>query len=835
MTTYARVLVFLPYRARDASGTFDYHIPPELEGQLTPGMLVIVPFRAWRLPGVILTLPATPEVPETRSIESLLDPDPLLTPALLELAHWMADATLTPLHVCARLILPAGLRPRNDLRLTPQVGTVPPDLPDDAAQCLELLLERGSLNRSQVAWALRRTGWRRALAILREQDLINSEPLLIVPQMRPQTAQMVSLIAPRSDWEARLRGLRLETYPHILEFLAGEPEPVDVSVVYAEVGATAAQLKTLEQRGLLAFTRHEVVRDPLAETIYTPLIPPTLTQAQQAAWELLAPRLAQAAPAPVLLLGVTGSGKTELYLRAAAEVLAQGRQALILTPEISLTPQTVRRFALRFPGKVGLWHSALTPGESFDTWRRVRSGTLQVVVGTRSALFAPFPQLGLIVLDEEEDASYKESRAPTYHAREAAEALARSSDAQLILGSAAPSLEAYQRAQEGRYALIELPQRVMGHRRRIADWQRELRLPRNRYQVSPESDDACAIPLPPVRIVDLRAELKAGNTSIFSRPLQQAVDAALARREQALLFLNRRGTATYVFCRDCGWAATCPRCDIPLTFHAGARALLCHRCSFEHPMPPTCPECNSARVRAFGLGTEGLAEQAAKRWPGARIVRWDRDAARNHAAHTTRLGLFSRGETDMLVGTQMVARGLDLPLVTVVGVISADTALNFPDFRAAERTFQLLTQVAGRAGRGLLGGEVIFQTYHPAHYAVQCAAQHDFKGFAERELAFRRELGYPPTLRLARLVYTHPDDDHARVQAERLAVTIRATLRDANLPDNDLIGPAPAFIVRVRGRYRWQLLLRGFDPARLLRTVEIPPGWIVDVDPVEML
>ena len=508
---------------------------------------------------------------------------------------------------------------------------------------------------------------------------------------------------------------------------------------------------------------------------------------------------------------------------------------MILVPEISLTPQTVRRFVVRFPGQVGLWHSGMSEGERFDTWRRVRSGDVSVVVGARSALFAPFPNLGLIVLDEEEDTGYKQGSAPYYHAREVAEKLAEMTGALLILGSATPSLEAYARALAGRYRLLEMPKRILGHQKRLRAWTEYLHLPGSRYQPLEGASQAATIPLPPVQIVDMRAELKAGNRSVFSVVLQDAVDRALARQEQVILFLNRRGTATYIFCRDCGWVAECPKCDIPLTYHAGISTLICHRCGYQQRMPRRCPACGSTRVRAFGLGTEGLEARVAERWPGAQVVRWDRDVARSHAMHTAIMGRFARGEADILVGTQMVARGLDIPKVTVVGVISADTALNLPDFRAAERAFQLLAQVAGRSGRGLMGGRVVLQTYHPDHYAVQRAAVHDYKGFARRELAFRQQADYPPAIRLARLVFSHTKRDKAQQAAEHFAATLRDALRAAGLPVTDLIGPAPAFFARVRGRYRWQILLRSVNPAGFLRDVDIPAGWLVDIDPVDVL
>ena len=832
---FAQILVFLPIQAQ-ASPFFDYVIPPALQAQIQPGMMVIVPFRERRLPGVVMALAPHPAVPDPRPLESVLDPEPVLTSALLDLARWMSAETLTPLHTCVKAMLPPGLRPKKLLRLTPLVAALPPDLPPHAHTLLELLLARGPLRREQINAALRGKNWQRAMTWLQRKGYIQVERTQTLPQIQPRVVQLAALLQPREAWPAALKGVRqTERYLGILEFLEREAGPVEVEVIRAETGAQMPQIKTLQSRGLLAFSSAELVRDPLTDMIFIPATAPTLLSDQQQVWNALAAALETALPAPTLLLGVTGSGKTEIYLRATERVLAQGRQALILVPEISLTPQTVRRFVLRFPGKVGVWHSAMTEGERYDTWRRARSGELQVLVGARSALFTPFPRLGLIVLDEEEDSSYKQSQPPMYHTREAAEKLAQLTGAQLLLGSATPSLEAYARALEGRYRLLQMPRRILGHQQRLADWQAQLHLPQSRYRPLEEAPQACTIALPPVRLVDMRAELKAGNRSIFSRVLQESVDQALARREQAILFLNRRGTATHVFCRDCGWVAQCPRCDIPLTFHRGIESLTCHHCGFHTPMPARCPACGSTRVRAFGLGTEGLEEHVAAQWPSARLLRWDRDVARTHAAHTQLLTRFATGQADILIGTQMVARGLDLPAVTVVGIISADVGLFLPDFRAAERTFQLLAQVAGRAGRGLLGGRTILQTYHPDHYAIQYAAVHDAIGFARRELAFREVAGYPPYMRLARLLYQHSDARQAEEAARALAAELREALKRAGLPSTDLIGPTPAFFARVRGRYRWHVLLRHFDPPAFLRRFPLPPGWRVDIDPVDVL
>lgn len=833
----------MPIRLRE-SLLLDYEVPAALGSAVVPGMLVVVPLRAQVLPGIVMSLSAAPAVAETRPIIRVLDPESVLSPTLLQLAEWMARETLAPLHKCAELMLPPGMRPRAYLRLTPLLGHVPPDLPQAAASLLELLLDRGALTSSQISRALKHLDLRRARYYLQSKGFIKVERLLRLPQASTKTVPTVQLAVPRSQWEAALSGLRLlDSYMAVLAFLEGESAPVDFSVVRAETGVDTYHIRMLEDRGLVTTGREIVIRDPLSDMIFTPDVHPQLTAGQEKVWRELVGLLQNPGLAPpVLLLGVTGSGKTELYMRTVAEMLKRRRQALILVPEISLTPQTVRRFAVRFHGQVGMWHSDMSAGERYDTWRRVRNGEINVVVGARSALFAPFPNLGLIVMDEEEDPSYKNNRTPYYHTREAAEQLARITGALFMIGSATPSLESYARAQDGQYRLLRLPLRILGHRRRVLDWQRVLQLPRSRFV--PLDDDepeqhtppeVLTIPLPPVQVVDMRAELQAGNRSVFSRPLQSAVDLALARNEQVILFMNRRGSATYVFCRDCGWVALCPRCDIPLTQHRNLDALVCHRCGYQRKIAGSCPECGSTRVRAFGLGTEGLESLVNAQWPKARVLRWDRDTARGKGAHARIMGHFVRGDADILIGTQMVARGLDLPRVTVVGIVSADTALNLPDFRAAERTFQLLAQVAGRSGRGVLGGNVVLQTYHPQNYAIQFAAAHDYEGFAAHELAFRRSTAYPPAIRLARLVIDHRLLRKAQEEAEALAERLRGALASQGLPATDLIGPAPAFFARVRGRYRWQILLRHVAPARFLHGFALPPGWIVDIDPLTIL
>ncbi len=568
------------------------------------------------------------------------------------------------------------------------------------------------------------------------------------------------------------------------------------------------------------------MRDSLAGRVFDVVEPPALTSEQQAAWERIVSsskfKVADAQretlnlkPETFLLHGVTGSGKTEIYMRALAHVIEQGKQGIVLVPEISLTPQTIRRFGARFK-RVAVWHSRLSEGERYDTWRRCRDGKIDLVIGSRSALFTPLPCVGVIAIDEEHDPAYKQESVPHYHAREVALELGRRIGATVILGSATPDLETYHRAMHGEFTLLELPKRVMGHRAVIENEIANYQLPPTRVTARQiDASDARYLDLPPVELVDLRAELKAGNRSMFSRALQREMARVLAAREQVILFLNRRGSATFVLCRDCGNVFKCKRCDNPMTYHNIGDELICHHCNRRDRVPTKCPHCAGARIRFFGVGTEKVETEMQTLFPQARTLRWDYDVTRGKESHEEILSKFIAHQADVLIGTQMIAKGLDMPLVTLVGVISADTSLNLPDFRAGERTFQLLTQVAGRAGRSILGGKVIVQTYNPEHYAIQAASNHDYRTFYEREVIFRREQNYPPYSRLIRLLFLHANEKQAQAESLRMHRMLTTLIAQRGLPALDLIGPAPAFFRRVRGEYRYQILVRGENPTRV--------------------
>ncbi|MEA3337257.1 MAG: primosomal protein N' [Chloroflexota bacterium] len=718
--------------------------------------------------------------------------------------------------------------------------------------------------------------------MFRQKHSINTNTLAALERRgtirRMSTEARVRLLLKPSNVPDRLIELRGgEKYRRVMTALSSREEPVWIGWLYAEANADLAMLRVLDQAGLISLSEREIWRDPLAGKVFVADKPPPLTDDQAQVWRTIErairareerePQEQKIGEATLdapgeqlpgtpawtrggddrafLLHGVTGSGKTEIYLRAIDATLKAGRQAIILVPEIALTPQTVRRFAARFDEKVTVYHSGLSAGERYDVWRRCRSqsGGPDVVIGTRSALYLPMAHLGLIVLDEEHDPSFKETqRPPRYHARDAALQLGRLTGSTVILGSATPSLESYHAAQLGELTLLTLPRRIMGHALAIAEQQQRLKLDDTIFRpLRTMQGVACYTDLPPVQVVDLRQELRAGNRSIFSRALQQALDQTLQAGQQAILYLNRRGSATFVMCRDCGHVLTCDNCDVPLTYHESktqstrATQLLCHHCGKRELSPERCPSCGSRRIRYLGAGTRRIAELVETLWPQARTLRWDRDVTGRKGSHDAILDKFSQHEADVMVGTQMIAKGLDLPLVTLVGVISADVGLYLPDFRAAERSFQLLTQVAGRAGRSLLGGQVILQSYRPEHYVIQAARRHDYLDFVRQELGYRRELHYPPFRRLAKLVYSHKKQERARSEAEALARGLSFAIQEQNLAGIDLIGPAPCFFGRERQRYRWQILVRASDPVVFLRTVSIPQGWRVDVDPVSVL
>ncbi|MBK8796491.1 MAG: primosomal protein N' [Anaerolineales bacterium] len=819
--------------------TYHYHLPPELENVVAPGHLVWAPFGAQEVQAIVLRLAPTTPV-QTKAILRLARPEPVLTTSQIELAAWIAEMYVAPFSETIRLFLPPGLlsratrapaaRVRRELRVG--LATMP-----EAARTQLVTLGRATAQADVLAWLLAHRQETASVAELQAACGLRSDSAIQSLKKHGAVAVEKRQVALQIDDAAatelllNLRGAA--KYRPIIDALATAGQPLWKQELNALAPAGLSVLRELQAAGILTLREEVFFRDPLLGRSYPITQAPALTSEQATVWaHIRREGMGKPGGATFLLHGVTGSGKTEIYLRAIDATIQRGQQAIVLVPEIALTPQTVARFAGRFPDRVTVIHSELSTGERYDVWRGIREGRYDIVIGPRSALFAPVPALGLLVIDEEHEATYKHDTEAWggarafYDARTVARRMAATLGCTLIFGSATPSLETYWAAQQGEIILLEMAQRVLGHR-------------------SMDAGDAGAetpyAELPPVEVVDMRQELRANNRSIFSRSLSSQLLSTLEGREQAILFLNRRGTNTFILCRDCGYVEMCKSCDAPLTYHTDATGstarLVCHHCNRTYPVPQICPACKSKRIRFFGAGTERIEEAVKEILPAARVLRWDADTTMRKGSHEQIMAAFAAHEADILIGTQMIAKGLDLPLVTLVGVVSADIGLFLPDFRSSERTFQLLTQVAGRAGRSARGGRVVIQTYQPDHYVIQAAARHDYQGFYARELAFRREHGYPPLRRLARLIYWEKRLDHVKQETNRMAATLRHRLQTLGLEGQaaSVLGPAPAFFERYRGYYRWQLILRAPDPSAVLRGLEIPFGWRVDVDPLSLL
>ena len=709
---YAQVILDIISDAVDKP--YQYAVPLHLQGKVQPGCRVLVPFRSNEVSAFVLSMGQEKGAHTLRDILAVPEPEPVLTPEMLQLSDWLAAYFYNRRIEAIRLCLP----PLSRLEGGSRAGTIFEDhvLPQ---------AERGVL----LAESLR----------LKERALRQSLLLECLAQ-------------------------------------AGQ-EGLPWGELRRKTGALKDSLHALAKRGLVRLC--SVPRErPVLEMPFRDIETFLFTREQAEVWQEISRSLAEQS-SPILLHGITGSGKTEIYYHTAAAVLEQGKTVLILVPEIALTPQLITAFRGRFTGRFALLHSSLSPGERYDQWRRVKIKEAQVVLGARSAVFAPLENIGLIVLDEEHEHTYRQGDGPRYHARDVARWRAEYHGAQLLLGSATPSLETYQEVGKGRIKLLELRERVGGR------------------------------PLPTVQVVDMRREFQHGNRKIFSRLLIRAMEETLSRKEQLILFLNRRGFAGFQLCRNCGYVMQCPSCSVSLTYHAepGPEHLQCHFCGYSSSPAASCPGCSGIYLRHFGLGTQRVEKAVRQIFPQANVLRMDSDATKVKDAHRKIWEAFQKGDASVLIGTQMIAKGLDFPNVTLVGVIAADITLNLPDFRAGERTFQLLTQVAGRAGRGDKKGDVIIQTYNPEHYSIRKAASHSFDAFMREELKRREDLAYPPFGELLLFTCSALEENTAAAGAKELRSRLerRISLEEGD----DLLGPAPAPLKKIRDYYRFHLLYKG--------------------------
>ncbi|CAJ1002069.1 MAG: primosomal protein N' [Brevibacillus sp.] len=775
----ARVVVDVPVNRTNRP--FDYRIPPWLRPLVQVGSRVVVPFGPRKLQGYVVDVTDQPEegTGRLRDVEQVLDDTPPLTPELIRLGEWMSRQYLCPWVTAMQAMIPAVLKGRSEKWLKAT------DLLDETA-----------CGQSALLWDVYR---KRQLPLAEAEKRFPDEAMLVPGwiasglletdyQVRDRITRkqqsFVRCLLEGAELTSAIDSLpkRAEQMRRVLElFAAHEGQSFSVQTLREELGITRSPLKSLEQRGWVAIEQVEVYRDPYAQRRFAGGEKPSFTPQQEAALKPIGGQIAAGEYGAFLLHGVTGSGKTEVYLEAIERTLAAGREAIFLVPEISLTPQMVERFKARFGADVAVLHSALSQGERYDEWRKILRREVKVVVGARSAVFAPFQNVGLIVIDEEHESSYKQEETPRYHAREVALWRARENNSVVVMGSATPSLETYALAARGRYTLLEMPERV-GSR-----------------------------PLPRVHVVDMREELRAMNRSMFSRLLYEMIGDRLAKQEQMVLFLNRRGFSTFVMCRTCGYTLRCVHCDISLTYHKTNHTARCHYCGYTIVQPARCPECQSEHIRFFGTGTQKVEAELARLFPGIRVIRMDVDTTSRKGAHEELLHKFRTGQGDVLLGTQMIAKGLDFPRVTLVGVIAADTSLHLPDFRAAEKTFQLLTQVGGRAGRHELEGDVIIQTYTPEHYSIVHATRHDYPSFYREEMMQRRRTGYPPYYRLVLITFSHEEVPVVIRAAHSVADFLRPRLAETTI----LLGPVASPIPRIKDRFRFQIMLKYRDEPRL--------------------
>ena len=772
MQKVAKVIVDVPTMQTDQP--FTYLVPENLNEQLAVGMRVEVPFGNGNrhVQGFVLAIEpmAATVLDETnvqlKELVAVLDLKPVLNTEMLALADYMKEKTFAFKITCLQTMLPSVMRA-------------------DYQKYIYLTDELSEELQDQLFYGLEEISWDQAqergilpqLMALRKQQKVD----IRYEVTTRNKVKMVRFIQAAKEFE-QLEEIRLglrkgakkkEQLLYYLQRLG--TEKITAVKEMKELGFSTALLNEAAKNGWLTFIEKEAYRDPFANQTFEKTTALSLNAEQQVAVETILQSVQEQQSQTYLLEGITGSGKTEVYLQVIAEVLNQGKTAIMLVPEISLTPQMVQRFKSRFGEHVAVMHSGLSQGEKYDEWRKIERGEAEVVVGARSAIFAPIENIGVIIIDEEHEASYKQEETPRYHARDLAIWRSEYHHCPVVLGSATPSLESRARAQKNVYQRLRLTQRANQ-----------------------------AATLPTIDVVDMRQEVENGNVSSFSMSLQEKLQERLEKNEQSVLLLNRRGYSSFVMCRDCGYVLPCPNCDISLTLHMDSKTMKCHYCGHEERIPYRCPNCGQDKIRYYGTGTQKVEEELQTLLPDSRILRMDVDTTRRKGAHEKILRTFGEGQADILLGTQMIAKGLDFPNVTLVGVLNADTALNLPDFRSSERTFQLLTQVSGRAGRAEKPGEVIIQSFNPEHYAIQLAKAQDYEDFYTKEMYIRHRGDYPPYYFTVQITASHTEENEAAKQMFQIARKLKQGLS----PQAILLGPTPNAIMRVNNRYFYQVIIK---------------------------
>ena len=772
----AKVIVDVP--AQQTNKPFDYKIPTRLQHVLKQGMRVIVPFGPRKVQGFVIDIVSESEFPKLREIIEPMDIQPILNKELLQLSDWLTEKTLCYKISAFQVMLPPALKAKYEKKIRikdrQMLHALPPSLQHYFAKQdtinWEDVLKSGELSHFQKQV---------------EDGIL--EVLYIVKERVKK--KQIKIIAPSIDMLEKKAELSKRNTKQIMviDYFISNPKPIERQKILSLLGISSSVIKSLVDKGILYESMQEVYRDPYQDRIFEHTEPLQLTEEQSVAIKPILQTIEEKRHDVFLLYGITGSGKTEVYMQSIQKVLEEGREGIVLVPEISLTPQMVNRFKGRFGDEVAVLHSGLSIGEKYDEWRKIQRKEVRVAVGARSAIFAPFENLGIIIIDEEHETSYKQEDNPRYHARDVAIERARTHNCPVILGSATPSLETFARAKKGVYQLLTLSKRM--------------------------NDQS----LPTVDIVDMREELREGNRTMFSRLLYDKLQDRLMKKEQTVLFLNKRGHSSFVMCRDCGYVIQCPNCDISLTYHQYQQQMKCHYCGYEAVVPTICPECTSEHIRYFGTGTQKVEEELGKIFPEARVIRMDVDTTSRKGSHEKLLTAFEEGKADILLGTQMIAKGLDFPNITLVGVLSADTMLHLPDFRSSEKTFQLLTQVSGRAGRHELAGEVVIQTYSPEHYSIELASQQDFDQFYQKEMMIRKIHQYPPFYYLALITVSHEELMKVVDVTEKISVTLSSRLSKGA----HILGPVACPIPRINNKYRYQCIVKYKKEPKLTQTLKM--------------